>query len=84
MVHNHTDVRVKITITDEASGLKYPNNTITGTDLSSPAQFKTGDNVHYGDETGIREIQYMITGKENDGKEKVLNFKGIRCIICTE
>jgi len=84
MVHNHTDVRANITVKDVASGEFIANNTLTGTDLSSPTGFLTGQNVHYPDDTGIREIQYAITGIESDGKEKLLNLEATRCTDCYE
>ena len=37
MVHNHTDVRSNITVTDSTLGVMYANNSITGTDLSQPS-----------------------------------------------
>jgi len=42
MVHNHTDVRSNITVTDSDLGVTYPNNSISGTDLTQPSTFTTG------------------------------------------
>lgn len=37
MVHNHTDVRSNITVTDSTLGVLYANDSITGTDLTQPS-----------------------------------------------
>jgi hypothetical protein len=62
----------------------YPNNSITYTDLSSPDGYTTGQNIHYPDETGIREIHYVINGKDMNGMPKVLDFNTTRCSDCFE
>ena len=82
MVHNHTDVRSNITVIDSSIGVTYTNNSITGTDLTQPTQFVTGQMVHYPDETGIREVHYAINGIDMNGAEKVLDLEGTRCTDC--
>lgn len=84
MVHNHTDVRSNITVTHQNIGVTFPNNSITGTDLSQPTQFVTGQMVHYPDETGIREVHYAINGINMNGTEQILNLEGTRCTDCYE
>jgi len=34
MVHNHSDVRSNITVTDSTNGIEFSNDTIAGTDLT--------------------------------------------------
>ena len=63
----------------------YANNTIPAfTDLNSPAPFTTGQMIHYPDDTGIREVHYVVTGKDTNGMEKVLDFNTTRCTDCYE
>ena len=47
LVQNYTDVRFGINLHDESLNIIYENNTISGTDLSSPNMFTTGQNIHY-------------------------------------
>jgi hypothetical protein len=78
LVHNYTDVRSNITLYDKSANITYENNTISGTDLSLPDTFTTGQNVHYED-NNTREFHFVINGKGLNGNEKVLNLAGIRC-----
>jgi hypothetical protein len=78
LVHNYTDVRSNITVHDESLNITYENNTISGTDLSSPNTFTTGQNIHYED-NNTREFHMVINGKGLNGNEKVLQLAGIRC-----
>ena len=42
LVSNHTDIRAKITSYDKTANIKYENDTIKGTDLSSTNTFASG------------------------------------------